>query len=182
MIEVRYAPQKATPVNSTDWLVMSNQFAPSIIAALLVIIVALFIVALIVLVKRRKPTTVVLDTTGFTVELDRIMKSTAHAAEVSAVLGLMKDLEDYPDALALIAEYPKTVQAAAWMHGINQLGSDLQAAQTMLSHAHQQTGPYLHEYRIGEVRKACQQHVDILQGKLDAAVKASGGSHLRPVN
>lgn len=167
------------PMTLINQLVSSPLFALSIV--LLIVIAALLIGVLIVLVKRRKPTTVVLDTTGFTAELDRIMKSTAHAAEVSAVLGLMKDLEDHPDALALIAEYPKTVQAAAWMHRINRLGSDLQAAQTMLSHAHQQTGPYMHEYRIDEARKACQQHVDNLQSKLDAAVKASGGSHLRPV-
>ena len=167
------------PMTLINQLVSSPLFALSIV--LLIVIAVLLIGVLIVLVKRRKPTTVVLDTTGFTAELDRIMKSTAHAADVSAVLGLMEGLQEHPDALALIQDYPKTVQAAAWMHYINRLGSDLQAAQTMLSHAHQQTGPYMHEYRIDEARKACQQHVDNLQSKLDAAVKASGGSHLRPV-
>ena len=171
------------PMTLINQLLASPLFALSIV--LLIVIAALLIGVLIVLVKRRKPTTVVLDTTGFTAELDRIMKSTAHAAEVSAVLGLMKDLEDYPDALALIAEYPKTVQAAAWMHGINQLGSDLQAAQTMLSHAHQQTGPYAPGKFYGNLaasQEAQQRHVDNVQAKLDAAVVASGGSHLRPVN
>ena len=170
-------------MNIINQLVSSPLFALSVI--LLLVIAALLVGVLVVLVKRHNPTTVVLDTTGFTAELDRIMKSTAHAAEISAVLGLMKDLEDNPDAVALIAEYPKTVQAAAWLHYINRLGSDLQAAQTMLSHAHQQTGPYAAGRfygNIGSAQKAQQQHVDIVRAKLDAAIVASGGSHLRPVN
>lgn len=165
-------------------LVSSPLFALSI-AILLVVIVALLIGLLIMLAKRRNPTPVVLDTSGFTAELDRIMTSTAHAADVSAVLGLMEGLEEHPDALALIQDYPKTVQAAAWMHYINRLGSDLQAAQTMLSHAHQQTGPYAPNKYFGNItsaQKAQQQLVDMIRTKLDAAVVASGGSHMRPVN
>ena len=108
------------PMTLINQLLASPLFALSIV--LLIVIAALLIGVLVVLVKRRKPTTVVLDTTGFTAELDRIMKSTAHAAEVSAVLGLMKDLENNPDALALIQDYPETVRAAAWLHYINRLG------------------------------------------------------------
>lgn len=171
------------PMTLINQLVSSPLFALSIV--LLIVIAALLIGVLVVLVKRHKPTTVVLDSTGFTAELDRIMKSTAHAAEISAVLGLTKDLEDNPDALALIQDYPETVRAAAWLHYINRLGSDLQAAQTVLSHAHQQTGPYEPGRFYGDLasaQKARQQHVDIVRAKLDAVIKASGGSHRRPAN
>jgi len=165
-------------MNINQW----SALAPLLIVILLTLVLVALVVIAFILVKRRKPISLVVDTTNFENHLEHVMASTAHAAEVSAVLGLMKQLDDQPDSLALIQSYPETVRAAAWLHYINRLGSDLQYAQKQLSDAHQRKGSYSSPYAdIDRLRNACQQHVDSVRAKLDRAIAASGQVGLRKV-
>lgn len=105
-------------------------------------------------------------------EMDGMLNGIRHAADISAVLGLLDQLEENPDAVALLQNYPETVRAAAWLHYINRLGSDLQHAQSELSNAHQSNYafPGTKEMAI----TSAQSHVDKVRSKLDTAIKASG--------
>lgn len=156
------------------------------IAVLLVGILIVLIVIFVALWRRNhmmaRPLAV--DSVSLASALEQIKEASAHAASVSAVLSLMDQLEDNPDALELIKSYPETVRAAAWLHYINILGADLQAAQVQLSHAHRGTGPYQHysPTSLQQFRMDCQDQVNIIRGKLDAAIKASGQTGLRPVS
>lgn len=164
----------------------NEMLIPSIVLISLLALITVTLIALLVVLIRNKskPAVITVDTTQFDAELERIMSATAHAADVSAVLKLMEQLDDNEDALELIKSYPETVRAAAWLHYINTLGADLQAAQKDLSDAHQGKGrfQYHHGYMLADLRKGTQEHVDMIRAKLDKAVAASGQSGLRLVN
>ena len=156
-------------MNGTDWLTEPiQQNALFIMIALLALILVAFVIIIVVL-WRRGPRVMTVETSSLEQALARIKDESTHAVHVSAVLGLMEQLENNPDALQLIKSYPETVVAASWLHYINILGADLQKAQEHLSRTHRSGGG---EYYI----KPAQQHVDNLRAKLDAAVKASGQS------
>jgi hypothetical protein len=110
----------------------------------------------------------------------QIDRATSHYTDVSAVVEMVRQLDADPDVLELIKSYPETVRTAAWLHYINALGADLQAAQKSLSRAHQRMDTSL----LGNQESfiASRQHeVDVIRAKLDAAIAASGQSGLRPV-
>ncbi len=107
--------------------------------------------------------------------IERINASIEHHAEVSAVLGLMKQLDADPDALELIKSYPRTVQAAAALHYVNTLGAALQQAQEMLQSIYRgenSSASYLFGMTPADRIKNCQAQVDSIRAKLDAAVDA----------
>ncbi|MFZ1258508.1 MAG: hypothetical protein WAQ25_03500 [Candidatus Saccharimonas sp.] len=106
--------------------------------------------------------------------IKRIRTGIEHHAEVSAVLGLMKQLDADPGALELIKEHPKTVQAAAALHYVNTLGAALLYAQHKLQDAHAGNSRALAPF--GNYKKAAiegwQAEVDSIRAKLNAAVDA----------
>lgn len=103
--------------------------------------------------------------------LSEINDSIKHHAEISAVLGLIKQLDADPDAMELINSYPQTVRAAAMLHYVNTLGSALQHAQDDLARIHKHYGS------TAQVTTSAQQDVDSIRHKLDAAVAASKQMH-----
>lgn len=152
---------------------MPNETILLVVIAVLLLVV---IVLLILLPRRRwiSQYELTLDPT-MREQVADIGKGIRHHAEVSAVLGLMDQLAEQPDAVERLRDYPETVRAAAWLHYINRLGSDLQKAQTELSTVHQ-TPDYRYSMlnTKSQAINAAQQHVDAIRRKLDAAIEASG--------
>lgn len=117
-------------------------------------------------------------------QLQQLKEAAEHYADVSAVVTMMRQLDELDeDALELIKSYPETVRAAALLHYINILGSDLQVAQQSLSNAHTGKDAWYHSgYNSpAAMLEGRQKHVDTIRAKLDAAVKLSGQSGLRAV-
>jgi hypothetical protein len=158
------------------------QYSSLVIIALLV---ATVILMFVLVVKRpvqatAQPLTV--DTMSLNEAVKQIRQEVHHAASVSAALKLIEQLDEHPDALELIKQYPRSVQAAAMMQSTSTLGSSLQTAQTRLQAAHdyKATG-YSHAYKLQLIAEA-QQIVDMVSAKLDAAVAASAKLNPHNVN
>ena len=110
-------------------------------------------------------------------QIDELKAAAQHYADVSAVVEMMRQLDELDeDAVALLKSYPETVRAAAWLHYTNVLGADLQHAQKQLSMAHQ-TYQRADSHNV----KAAQAHVDSVRAKLDHAVQLSGQSGLHAI-
>lgn len=110
--------------------------------------------------------------------VDRLGRAIQHHADVSAVIGLIRQLDADPEALELIKSYPETVRAAAWLHYINTLGAALHHAQKKLSYQYQADDGN-DRYNLVSSR---QKQVDDIRAKLDAAaIAASGRGGLRAV-
>jgi hypothetical protein len=123
---------------------------------------------------RRTPVVVGITVPGLDNQVNRLLDTIRQAADVSVVLSMVKQIQDMDeDALALLESYPASLRAAAWLHRINCLGSDLKAAQQQLSDAHQGQGMY---YTMRDRTAAvadCQAHVNDLSAKLDWAIEFS---------
>lgn len=152
---------------------------PNDTTVLLFIIILLLIVAVTLLANlARKSRTVTyvlsLDPT-FREQVAEIGNGVRHYADVSAVLGLLEQIEERPEVVERLREYSETIRTAAWLHYFDRLGHDLQQAQKSLSDAHQSTlGFGYASYDKEQAIKRAQQHVDNLRAKLDAAIAASG--------
>jgi|GEM_PF-6403519 len=144
-----------------------------IVVALLVIIVVLLTMLL------RKPigprNVEFLINTNIKEVLEKVGGDVRHVADVSAILSLMDQIEEQPDVIERLQEYPETVRAAVWIHYINCLGNDLRQAQLVLSEAHQAQTNYVFTdaHKQNAINNA-QNHVKDLRAKLDAAIAASG--------
>ncbi|HEX7484450.1 MAG TPA: hypothetical protein VF281_04865 [Candidatus Saccharimonadales bacterium] len=151
------------------------------IAELMFIIAVVLLAIIVVLLTRllRKPmgprNVEFLLNTNVEEVLERVGKGVKHHADVSAVLALMDQIEEHPDAIKRLQEYPEMVRAAAWLHYINCLGADLQSAQNRLSAAHRATTDhhFTETYKQNAITTA-QKHVNDVRAKLDAAIAASG--------
>lgn len=165
----------------------ANQFildniAVLVTAGLLLIVVLLVVIALILWKGRTTHLRAQLSI-GLGDQITELQRAAEHHADVSAVVSMVRQLDEMDeDAVALLGSYPESVRAAAWLHYINRLGSDLQAAQQRLSDAHQHEGAYAHFYGdITTARQSCQQHVDDVRAKLDKAIELSGHIRLQAV-
>lgn len=164
---------------------LSDNSATMMMALLTLIGVALY--ALLIITWRKgmsKVSPVAEVTIDLSYQIEQLKRAAEHYADVSAVVAMVTQLHELDnDAIERLKSYPETVQAAAWLHYVNVLGSDLQAAQKLLSEAHQ--GKWHYEgygsSALVEARKTCQQHVDEVRAKLDAAIRASGRTGLRAV-
>lgn len=136
-------------------------------SVLIVLIVIAGLLALMLLTRRRDQL-VEVQVTGVDEAIVRLGRAVEHHVDVSAVVSLIRQIEQHPDALEQLRHYPETVRAAAWLHYINCLGADLQAAQSELSRMQQTYSP-----RVSYVTDA-QEKVDAIRSKLDAAIMASG--------
>ncbi len=165
---------------NSDWII--NPLIESFVLWLACGIFALVVLAFIaVVLLARRPVTpppreVSIDLTS---QIAQIERASAHHADVSAVVSMVREIEKLDeDAVALLQNYPKAIQAAAWLHLINLLGADLQVAQQELSNANRSKGGFSRANGfygdINAARRGCQQHVDNLRAKLDAASKQSG--------
>lgn len=133
--------------------------------------------ALVVLIRKQANPTLDLSlSTQVSEAIQEIDRAISHHVDVSAVAEMVRQLDADPDVLELIKSYPETVRAAAWLHYINTLGADLQHAQKGLSKAH---ALYSNPQSPSTIQ--AQANVDAIRAKLDAAIKASGQSGLRPV-
>jgi hypothetical protein len=160
------------------------QYSPIVVIALLAVIAAILLIIALKPVRQNQVRPLTVDAVALGEAVDRIKVEAHHAADVSAVLKLMEQLDGQPDALELIKSYPKTVQAAAWLHYINTLGASLQAAQVRLQQAHDGTynaSDYGHVTRPSVIDTE-QKRVDTIRAKLDAAIVASGQFGLHSVN
>ena len=151
-----------------------------VIVILLFVIIVLLLVAVTLLANlARRPRTVTyelgVDPT-FRQQVAEIGKGVRHYADVSAVLGLLEQIEERPDIVERLREYPETVRAAAWLHYIDRLGHDLQQAQQVLSSEHQTDPSRYYNREAGKKTRInnAQEHVNSLRVKLDAAIAASG--------
>lgn len=98
-----------------------------------------------------------------------------HHTNASAVLALIDQIEEDPEAVERLQKYPETVRAAAWIHYVDCLGKDLQQAQARLSAAHQaQTNYAFNDAHKQNAINTAQNHVKDVRAKLDAAIAASG--------
>ncbi len=167
-------------MSGIGWLMEPlEQYFPLIVCLLLLAILVALVV-IIVAFARMRTEPMIVDTTNLDTVLARIEQSAEHAANVSAVIGLVRQLDANPDALELIKNYPETVRAAAWLHHINLLGADLRYAQQRLSDAHQ--GKIRDFTRSNQqIVDEYQQKVDAIRTKLDAAIMVSGQSEARKV-
>jgi hypothetical protein len=148
---------------------------------LIIVVVLLFVIAAVLIRMLFKPTPVRNVSFELTLEKDidealaRLGAGIKHHATVSAVLALMDQIEEHPDAIERLKEYPETVRAAAWLHYINRLGADLQHAQNRLSAAHQSQTNYAYtDVHKQNAINTAQNHVKDVRAKLDAAIAASG--------
>ena len=153
------------------------QFATdNIIAIFLALILVMLVIIAISLLGRQSTQNihpkVSIDLSG---QIEQLRQAAEHHADVSAVVEMVRQLDEMDDdAIALLQSYPASVRAATWLHAINLLGSDLQAAQQQLSDAH--TSSHAPQATIDHR----QRRVDSLRAKLDQAIKASGytGMHV----
>lgn len=146
-----------------------------VLLVLLVNIILILVLILMQLIRNRKSTQIQLSV-DLTNLIQRLEAATRHHADVSAVVTMIQQLDELDeDVLELIRSYPETVRAAAWLHYVNVLGSDLQAAQLALSKAHRN-----HSDPNGLTIKSAQAKVDAIRVKLDKAIAASGqcGPHI----
>lgn len=156
---------------------MSNETAILAIISGLLFVIALCLVALL-----RKQWTNQVDvqlSAGIDEAITRLGQATQHYVDVNAVVAMVRQLDEHPDALELIKSYPESVRAAAWLHCINTLGSSLQEAQSQLAQKNKMRGQFGGTWE-GDVKRA-QRYVDDIRAKLDAAVSASGHSGIRSV-
>lgn len=113
-----------------------------------------------------------------TPQINQLRQAAEHYTDVSAVVAMIHQLDELDhDARLKLESYPEVVRAAAWLHYINTLGSDLQAAQMKLSDAHQGKDHWaivIGVHNQEELIAARQQHVDNLRAKLDKAIELSG--------
>lgn len=172
-----------------NWLIDPiQQNFELVVTALLVMILIAILITIVVLARKRsannQPNVLTVDTVSLTEAVQRITNASAHAAQVSAVLSLVEQLEEHPDALERIREYPQLVVAATRVHYVNTLGSDLQYAQDQLSKAHRGQLNARYSYDRNRAIKAEQALVDALQAKLEtaeAATRPPSGPNLRVV-
>ncbi len=147
-----------------------------VLLVLLANIILILVLILMQLIRNRKSTQVQLSI-NLTNQIQRLEAAAQHHADVSAVVTMIQQLDELDeDVLELIKSYPETVRAAAWLHYVNVLGSDLQAAQLALSKVHRD-----HSDPNGPTIKAAQTKVDAIRVKLDKAIAASGQSGLHIV-
>jgi uncharacterized protein YoxC len=141
----------------------------------LVVIGFLLIVIFLTLWRMRKtPVVVGITVPGLDDQVNGLLNTIRQAADVSVVLSMIKQIQDMDeDALALLESYPASLRAAAWLHRINCLGADLQAAQQQLSDAHQGKGVYYAVRDRSAAIAQCQAHVNDLSAKLDWAIEFS---------
>lgn len=155
---------------------IADNLALLVTAGLLLIVALLAVIAVLLwgVLKKRPQAQFLVQLND---EVARLQRAAEHHADVSAVVAMMRQLDELDeDAVELLERYPESVRAAAWLHYINRLGADLQAAQQRLSNAHQGTGPFANYYSgdLPGLQKKCQQHVDDLRAKLDKAIELSG--------
>ena len=107
--------------------------------------------------------------------IDEIEANTRHYADVSAVVAMVRQINNDPELLDELRSYPEEVSATAWLHYINVLGSTLQTLQN-------REGEVLKAYSPSSSdAKHAQNNVKAAREKLDEAIEASGLSGLRVV-
>lgn len=144
-----------------------------LLLATVTVSMAIIIGLLVALLRKSTGTDVrIMMTTEFDQAIERLDAAIKHHTDVAAVVEMVRQLDANPDALELIKSYPETVRAAAWLHYINALGSDLQDAQKRLSVYHR-----MYSMTSLTVQDA-QRKVDALRNKLHAAIKASGQTNV----
>jgi len=171
--------KKETPMSGITQLVeLLSPYLPLVVVILLLLILVVAVVALHRM--RSQSVNLAMDTGAIDDAIERLQHSVAHVVDVSAVVELIAQLDANPDAIELLKDYPEKVRAAAWLHYINKLGSDLQHAQNILSSAHR--GEINYGYERSKHISNAQRHVDEVRAKLDAAITASGQPRLHKVS
>lgn len=129
-----------------------NQYGVLIALGLIVILLVIITVQL----RHRTRPTLQADEAGAAFEraLQVLGETTGHYADVSAVLAMVRQIDEMDeDAVRLLESYPDSVRAAAWLHYINNLGAALQAEQDNLRRNFQVYGNGMGvEERIRELR------------------------------
>lgn len=158
-----------------------NQFSSLLTLSGVVAVVALLVVIAVLLWKNLERHPQVRLSFELQEQINLLRRAAEHYTNVSAVVAMLQQLDELDeDAVVLLSRYPQSVRAAAWLHYINCLGSDLQLAQQQLSDAHQGVGRYSRANgfysSLPDAREDCQTQVNDLRAKLDEAIKLSGQS------
>lgn len=148
---------------------MSNDF---LLAAVLIVLIAIAVLLALLLRKQQNITCTLGIQPSIDEVINRLDRAVSHYADVNAVVAMIEQLDEHPGAIEQLQEYPEAVRTAAWLHYINILGSDLQAAQRRLSNAHQGKLHYTldQQYAI----RSAQADVESIRAKLDTAIADSG--------
>lgn len=150
----------------------------AVLALALLAAVVVMLVVIVVVLTRRNHSHHVRVGVDLTAPLAEIERALSHHTDVSAVVQMVRQIDELDeDAMELLKSYPENVRAAAWLHRINCLGADLQAAQQKLSDSHQGKGSYssvmLTTTSLDAHRKRNQELVDEISNKLNSAIETS---------
>lgn len=116
--------------------------------------------------RRGIPTTITYDIDPkLTETIEQIAKATAHHVDVAATVEMVRQIENDPQAIQRLKNYPLAVQRAAIAHYADQLGIALQKAQKRQQTYYSQG----HDYYAGKE----QDTIDEIRAKLNALVAAS---------
>lgn len=170
--------ERHTPVRELTPFIMNNLGLIVVIVLVAIVVVIVLLAVIATSIKKQQIIAYVEPSSAAEAQITQLKEAANHYTDVSAVVAILNQLGQMDnDALERLKSYPETARAAALLHYVSILESDLEAAQESLSRAHtgkDRSYSYSHINSQSELINERQQHVNNLRDKLDEAVKLSG--------